>query len=350
MVKLKSVVILVALLLSTTLLYGCNTNNKELSGTEIFNKLSDSTVEITASNDYYTSTGSGFYIDENGTVVTNYHVVEGCTYISVTTSDGGTYSVDTITGYDESLDIVLLSTSRKNSIPVDFRDSVAVTGETVYTLGSSLGLTGTFSEGIVSTAQRELNGMNFIQISAPISTGNSGGPLVDTKGHVIGITSAGFSDGQNLNLAIPISAISQISHDHNYSLDDFYYETAENVLIVAIEDDFLPYSDIDNGVCYGVHIDMAKELTNRLGWAVKFYPTNWKGLFESIDSDECHLVFGVENTPDRSYFFSDPYWDSMRAIINIDTFEGTMKVNSTINEMVEDETIANIFLSYGLNK
>ena len=61
MVKLKSVVILVALLLSTTLLYGCNTNNKELSGTEIFNKLSDSTVEITASNDYYTSTGSGFF-------------------------------------------------------------------------------------------------------------------------------------------------------------------------------------------------------------------------------------------------------------------------------------------------
>ena len=338
-----------SLLLVIILLCGCNANNRELSGEEIFNKLSNSTVEITADDGYQTSTGSGFYIDENGTVVTNYHVIEGCSNVFVTTNDGGTYSVESIIGYDSELDIAILSTSRSNSIPIEIREEPATTGESIYTLGSSLGLTGTFSEGIVSTAQRELDNMTFIQISAPISSGNSGGPLVDAQGKVLGITSAGFDGGQNLNLAIPISIISQISLDKNYSLEDFYYSTAKKVLVVAIEDDFAPYSDIENETCYGVHVDFAKELANRLGWAIEFLPTTGDGLFEAITTDECYLVLGIENTPERDYFFSDPYWDGMCAIINSDTFDEASAIRHTINEMVEDGTVTSIFDYYGLN-
>lgn len=337
------------LLLTTILLCGCNADNTGLSGEEIFNKLSDSTVEITAANDYQMSTGSGFYIDKKGTVVTNYHVIEGCTEVLVTTNDGGTYSVENVMGYDKELDVAILSTTRKNSLPVEVREELATTGEKIYTLGSSLGLTGTFSEGIVSTAQRELNDKTFIQISAPISSGNSGGPLVDSKGKVLGITSAGFDDGQNLNLAIPISVISQISCNQNYSLEDFYYETAEKVFVVAIEDDFAPYSDIENDVCYGAHIDLAKELAHRLGWAIKFLPTTWEGIFEAVENDECELALGIENTPERAFYFSDPYWDGMCAIINSDTFNEACAISFKIEEMIEDGTVASIFNHYGLD-
>jgi hypothetical protein len=207
------------------LLCGCSIGETKLSGEEIFEKLSVSTVEIKAESDYVSSLGTGFYIDDKGTVVTNYHVIEDCSRANVTTSDGGNYKVTNVLGYNKDLDIAILATSKMNSPAVIMSDSVT-TGETVYVLGSSLGLTGTFSEGLVSTAERIIENNTYIQISAPISHGNSGGPVVNVKGEVIGIASAGFNDGQNLNLAIPISVLNQISCDEPVSMEEFFELTS----------------------------------------------------------------------------------------------------------------------------
>ena len=184
----------------------------------IFEKLSVSTVEVAAESEYVSSLGTGFFIDENGTVVTNYHVIEDCSSANVTTSDGGTYKVTNVLGYDENLDIAILATSQKNSIAVMTSPSVT-TGEAVYVLGSSLGLTGTFSEGLVSSAERNIGNHTYVQISAPISHGNSGGPVVNARGEVIGVAYAGFEGGQNLNLAIPISMLDQITLDNPISIN-----------------------------------------------------------------------------------------------------------------------------------
>lgn len=212
--------------LVTCLLNGCSVDEKKLSGEEIFEKLSASTVEVTAESDYVSSLGTGFYINDKGTIVTNYHVIEDCSDANVTTSDGGTYKVTGVLGYDKDLDIAILATSKLNSIAVNKSTNVT-TGETVYVLGSSLGLTGTFSEGLVSTAERNIDNKTYIQISAPISHGNSGGPVVNALGEVIGIACAGFEEGQNLNLALPISVLEQIAIDQSISMAEFYMSTSD---------------------------------------------------------------------------------------------------------------------------
>lgn len=220
--------IIMALILILSCVSGCSAEPKKLTGEEIYSKISRSTVEVYAESDYVSSLGSGFYIDDSGTVVTNYHVIEDCSSAYVTTSDGETYEVKNVIGYSEELDIALLATSKTSSTAVETCTSVT-TGETVYVLGSSLGLTGTFSEGLVSTAERDVDGIPYIQISAPISHGNSGGPVVNSMGQVVGIASAGFEEGQNLNLALPISVLDQISQDHPITMQELYETTSEYV-------------------------------------------------------------------------------------------------------------------------
>ena len=222
----KSIVCLTLVVI--LLISGCSSEPQKLTGEEIYTKISPSTVEVYAESDFVSSLGTGFYIDDSGTVVTNYHVIQDCSSAYVTTSDGGTYEVKNILGYSEELDIALLETTKTNSTAVETCASVT-TGETVYVLGSSLGLTGTFSEGLVSTAERTVGDVPYIQISAPISHGNSGGPVVNSMGQVIGIASAGFEEGQNLNLALPITVLDQISTEHPISMQEFYETTSEYV-------------------------------------------------------------------------------------------------------------------------
>lgn len=224
----KNLSVICALLLLLSLLSACSNEPQELTGEEIYTKISPSTVEVYAESDFVSSLGTGFYIDDSGTVVTNYHVIQDCSSAYVTTSDGGTYEVKNVLGYSEELDIALLETTKSNSTAVETCTSVT-TGETVYVLGSSLGLTGTFSEGLVSTAERNVDDVPYIQISAPISHGNSGGPVVNAMGQVVGIASAGFEEGQNLNLALPITILDQISTEHPILMQEFYETTSEYV-------------------------------------------------------------------------------------------------------------------------
>ena len=224
----KYLSLICTLLLFLSILSACSNEPKKLTGEEIYIKISPSTVEVYAESDFVSSLGTGFYIDDSGTVVTNYHVIQDCSSAYVTTSDGGTYEVKNVLGYSEELDIALLKTTKSNSTAVETCTSVT-TGETVYVLGSSLGLTGTFSEGLVSTAERTVDDVSFIQISAPISHGNSGGPVVNSMGQVVGIASAGFEEGQNLNLALPITVLSQISTGNPISMQEFYETTSDYV-------------------------------------------------------------------------------------------------------------------------
>ena len=186
---------------------------RRFSPGEIYNLIAPSTVEIHAESLEFSSTGTGFFIDDKGTVITNYHVIEDCYDAEIILNDGTAHSVLGVLGYDEKLDVAILATGCAQSVPLAYREDAVVTGEKAYTLGSSLGLTGTFAEGIISSSNRKINGVNFIQTTAPISSGNSGGPLVDEGGNVIGITTAAFEEGQNLNIAVPIVLAINIDRD-----------------------------------------------------------------------------------------------------------------------------------------
>lgn len=196
--------------------------DRKLSAEEVFDLIAPCTVEINGEGVAFSSTGTGSFIDDNGTIVTNYHVIESCLSINVTTIDGDIHTVESILGVDKDRDIAILKINYQNKSFVKIKNDEIRTGEKVYTLGSSLGLTGTFSEGIISSSSREIDGYEFIQITAPISSGNSGGPLVDEYGNVIGITTGAFTEGQNLNLAIPIETIYQIDRSKKYSVNELF--------------------------------------------------------------------------------------------------------------------------------
>lgn len=198
-----------------------------LSAEELYETAIISVVEITGYLADGTSTGTGFFYDKRGTVITNYHVIDGCDTAYITLSDGTEYKVNQVLGYNAAKDIAVLETSCSRSVPLEFRTNGVKTGETVYAIGSSLGLEGSLSDGIVSSAERDVDGNTYIQTTAPISSGNSGGPLLDKEGLVVGITSASFIDGQNLNLAIPIGEVEKISTKNPVSLAELFKARVE---------------------------------------------------------------------------------------------------------------------------
>jgi serine protease Do len=165
--------------------------------------------------------GSGWIIDEDGLIVTNNHVVEGATAITVTLADGTTLPVDTSRVFTDSLtDLAVLEINATNLSPADIgnsSDEVRV-GDWVVAIGNPLGLGISAKEGIVSRLEVSITVSSgqtlydLIETSAAINPGNSGGPLVNMNGEVIGITSAkiamvgveGMGYALSTNMAIPI--------------------------------------------------------------------------------------------------------------------------------------------------
>jgi len=164
--------------------------------------------------------GSGFAVDylNSSYIVTNYHVVNGVTNITVTFSDGNSYPAS-VKGSDQYSDLAVLTVSAPASefYPLQLLDTLGgvKVGEGVYAIGSPFGLSGSMTFGIVSQVGRtitestssQVSISDVIQFSAPINPGNSGGPLLDQAGLVIGITTAAVSNSEGLGFAIPSTTI-----------------------------------------------------------------------------------------------------------------------------------------------
>src|ERR1044071_4054648 len=155
--------------------------------------------------------GSGFIIDRNGTILTNYHVVDGAQKISVTLSDGKSYDAKVI-GKDQKTDIAVIKIDAGQDLPtVTLGDSDRLeVGEWVMAIGNPFGLDHTVTSGIVSAKGRQIGAGpydNFIQTDASINPGNSGGPLINLRGEVVGINTAIFSgSGGNIGIGFAIPA------------------------------------------------------------------------------------------------------------------------------------------------
>jgi len=163
--------------------------------------------------------GTGFVYDYNGemVVITNYHVVGGAVNVTVTFSDGNGYTASVL-GSDPYADLAVLSTNAPSSEynPLEIvSSSTLMVGESILTIGNPYGLAGSITTGIVSATGRtiteEASGSygiaDVIQTTALLNAGNSGGPLLNYKGQVVGITTAIVSDSQGLSFAIPSNAI-----------------------------------------------------------------------------------------------------------------------------------------------
>lgn len=148
--------------------------------------------------------GSGFFISES-VIVTNFHVIEGAREAYCYTNNSSMkYRIEGYLAIDKSVDLILLKVIGLNRIPLKIATSSVSPGQKVYVIGSPKGLPATISDGIVS-GLRDFEGFKLIQITAPISPGSSGGPVLDAKGELIGVSVGQYKEGQNLNFAIPKS-------------------------------------------------------------------------------------------------------------------------------------------------
>jgi len=166
------------------------------------------------------SLGSGFIVDRNGIVVTNAHVVEGASRVTVTLLDGRELEADLL-GSDRDADIAVLKVKATNlpAIPLG-RSSDLMIGETVIAIGNPFGLSNTVTTGVLSAVGRTIPSergerlfTDFLQTDASINPGNSGGPLVNVGGDVIGINSAIISGATGIGFAIPADRARRVVDD-----------------------------------------------------------------------------------------------------------------------------------------
>jgi putative serine protease PepD len=196
---------------------------------QVYAQAKDAVVSVTAQTGQGQATGSGFVISRAGLIVTNAHVVEGATTVSVKVGGGATHPA-TVVGRDESTDLAVLRVQADAAAtfePLTFADSSRLqVGDTTYAIGNPFGLSRTLTSGVVSALDRQIDAPNgyaidhVIQTDAPINPGNSGGPLLDDHGRVIGVNSqilTGANDGSaengnvGIGFAIPSNTVRAIA-------------------------------------------------------------------------------------------------------------------------------------------
>jgi Flp pilus assembly protein TadD len=179
--------------------------------------------------------GSGFFVNREGDVITNYHVLKGAGRAEVRMSDGSVYPVNKIVAEDEQGDLIRVSTNIPQILvrPLPIRSSFPEVGEHIIVMGTPLGLEKTVSDGIVSAVRDIPEFGKVIQVTAPISQGSSGSPVVSMNGEVIGVVSFFLMPGQNLNFAIPGDRIAKLTPGDGKTLSEREGVREEERLAVA---------------------------------------------------------------------------------------------------------------------
>ena len=165
--------------------------------------------------------GSGFFVNTNGYLLTNFHVIKGSRHLTVTRfkQEGGILKrvihrdveiVATAPFHDLAvLKVNDLNGDIPTTVVLSPKDSVEI-GETVFTIGNPLGLERSVTEGVISQAERNFKGFLYHQVDAPVNPGNSGGPLFNSRGQVIGVVNMGVPGMEGLNFAIPVEHVKYV--------------------------------------------------------------------------------------------------------------------------------------------
>jgi S1-C subfamily serine protease len=195
---------------------------------ELFEELAPSVVTVAVKRaGALAGGGTGFLIDSSGTIATNQHVISRADAVRVTFMGGAVFEDTYLLVEDAEVDLALLQVDLAKpdeGEPVDAKplrlgnSDDLVVGERALSIGNPLGLDHTLTDGLIS-ARRMYEGRRWIQTSVPISPGNSGGPLFNVRGEVVGVTTATlggmFGAAQNLNLAVPVNALSQLLENNH---------------------------------------------------------------------------------------------------------------------------------------
>ena len=161
------------------------------------------------------SIGSGFFISESGVLVTNYHVLDGAYSASIKTVDGNQYPVAAVLAKNRLIDLikVRVDIAGNRVTPIAIAREQPVVADRVFVVGSPMGFDRTVSEGIISAVRENPAGGKVFQLTAPISRGSSGGPVLNLNGKAVGVVTFQVARGQNLNFAVSINALDVLSDE-----------------------------------------------------------------------------------------------------------------------------------------
>jgi putative serine protease PepD len=223
---------------------------------QVYDGAKDSVAYISATTAQGQATGSGFVVSSDGLIVTNAHVVEGASEVTVKVGTGGDQLPAKVVGIDTSRDLALLDVDGSDLPALQLGDSSKVeVGDATYAIGNPYGLDHTLTTGVVSALDRQLQAPDgavisgAIQTDAALNPGNSGGPLLDASGKVIGvnaqIATGGNAQGGNVGIgfAIPSATVSQfVEQARNGSLEPQQQQEQQSPYGQQV-DPYSPYGD-----------------------------------------------------------------------------------------------------------
>ncbi len=215
MKKLITLIVFISILISINIAAALDTK-------KLFRDTSPSVVLIMSfdKNNQPLAIGSGFFVGDGTKIATNLHVVSGADSILIKLPNKKIATVKALLSFDKANDLLLMKSSEKGQALTLSRD-VPEIGEDIIVIGNPKGLEGTLSKGIISGIRNKKDSL-YYQITAPISPGSSGGPVINEKGEVIGVSTFQFINGQNLNFAMPSAYIHKLlrtsSRNRDYQL------------------------------------------------------------------------------------------------------------------------------------
>ena len=333
-----------------------NAYETNLLPSQIYEMIASATVRIEGSNKdgKLQNVGSGFFINDSGELVTNYHVIAGAYNLKVKLYGGTEYPVVSVKGYDIANDIAILKVELEGNSYLKISSNSVKTGDPVYALGSPLGIDDVFTDGVVSNPLKVIDGVKHIVFSAPVAPGNSGGPLVNSQGEVIGINNQVATDGQNLNFAIFASLINDVDTSNEKSVYDTYVECLEvsgvNALTYYV---MLNYDEHTVDGKYIINLEISKETSTAYGRAFQLvYDENEELLYISVNwISENKSLYSAEfildgNKEKYSLRFYDHAWSQYTAKGTLSTTTQAVSDNGALDASVYGKILSFDFINY----
>lgn len=309
----------------------------ELTAEEIYDIAEKSVGEIVTykKNGGSLSLGTVFAISEDGKLVTNYHVIDKA-YSAEVTINGKEYNVSAVLAYDKDIDLAVLKINATDLEPLYVYTETIQGGAKVYAVGSSEGYTLSFSSGVIASPDREIDGVKYIQHEAAISHGNSGGPLFNSFGEVIGVNTLSNIDGQNLNFAINCNELDNLDYSDELTMSEFYEKECDTYTLLKnyiLEKGAYDYSLEMYKLSLGY--DYSSDYTTKYS-RYAYYDSVDESLFLHLSlSSGYDILILINSSLNREYTYS--YWDDynneMRGTLYTSTFSSDTLVGYSYNNI-----------------
>ena len=309
------------------------------SPTEIYDLYAPSLGEIITydANGNEVALGTCFVYTADGKLVTNYHVIENAVSAKVTI-DGTTYDIAYVLAYDKKIDLAVVKINATGLKPAVLCYDAHATGSVIFAFGSSRGLTYTLSQGIITHAERDIDGVLYIQHDAAISGGNSGGPLINQYGEVIGINTMTILDSQNLNFAICAKEIEKLVYGDQLTMQQFYEKECSPFLLLKnyIIENGTYFTEDGGGYCVLLGVDTNESGTTKFSrYAYYYYADNTITLDILVDDGSYWLYITLDEELDGLYAWDyfDQYDYEMGGMVNAGTFTSETLLGYSYNNI-----------------